>query len=264
MKYLGLSIASLISLFTCFQASAWGQKGHDVTAHIAEQHLTPATRVMVDSLLEGKSMVYWANWLDNASHTREYAYTKTWHYKNIDEGERYEEAKANPSGDAVTAIKSRLEILSDPHASFADKQLALKILVHVVGDLHQPMHLGHATDLGGNRVKVKFHGRDANLHGVWDTNIPEAARKWSYSEWQQQIDRETPGYVSTTVQGTIDDWAKQTADIASLVYAETPEGTNISYNEVARWTPVIEQQLLNGGLRLAHLLNSLYDPAYQQ
>ena len=136
--------------------------------------------------------------------------------------------------------------------------------MHVVGDLHQPMHLGHATDLGGNRVKIKFHGRDANLHGVWDTNIPEAARKWSYSEWQQQIDRETPEYASSIVLGTVDDWAKQTADIAAAVYAETPEGTNISYNEVARWTPVIEQQLLNGGLRLAHLLNTLYDPAYQQ
>ncbi|MDE6403208.1 MAG: S1/P1 Nuclease, partial [Muribaculaceae bacterium] len=88
-------------------AGAWGQKGHDVTAYLAEQHLTERTRAVVDSLLDGRSMVYWANWLDNASHTPEYAYSKTWHYKNVDEGVRYEEAQANPSGDAVTAIKSR-------------------------------------------------------------------------------------------------------------------------------------------------------------
>lgn len=245
-------------------AGAWGQKGHDVTAYIAEKHLTPATQAVVDSLLEGKSMVYWANWLDNASHTRDYAYTKTWHYKNVDDGVRYEEAQANPAGDAVTAIKSRMEVLQDPHASFADKQLALKILIHVVGDLHQPMHMGHATDLGGNRVKVKFHNRDTNLHSAWDSSIIEAARNWSFSEWQMMIDREPAEYNNSLVAGNIDSWAKQTMDYTKAVYNETPEGTNISFNEIARWTPVIEQQLLKGGLRLAHLLNTLYDPEYNR
>ena len=263
VKYLTPALACACALFSSLSAGAWGQKGHDVTAYIAEQHLTPAARAVVDSLLEGKSMVYWANWLDNASHTPDYAYTKTWHYKNIDAGERYEEAQANPSGDAVTAIKSRLEVLADPDATFEDKQLALKILVHVVGDLHQPMHMGHATDLGGNRTKVKFHGRDANLHSVWDSSIPEAAHKWSFTEWQQMIDRESPDYENTIVLGTVDDWAKQTAAIARAVYNETPDGTNISYNEIARWTPVVEQQLLNAGLRLAYLLNTLYDPAFK-
>lgn len=256
-------ILSLVTITAALQAGAWGQKGHDVTAYIAEKHLTPATQAVVDSLLEGKSMVYWANWLDNASHTRDYAYTKTWHYKNVDEGVRYEEAQANPSGDAVTAIKSRLEILSDPHASYADKQLALKILIHVVGDLHQPMHMGHATDLGGNRVKVKFHNRDTNLHSAWDSAIIEAARNWSFSEWQMMIDRESADYNNSLILGNIDSWAKQTMDYTTAVYNETPEGTNISFNEIARWTPVIEQQLLKGGLRLAHLLNTLYDPEYK-
>lgn len=257
--FITLLLSFAISVPSAF---AWGQKGHDVTAFIAEQHLTPATREVVDSLLEGKSMVYWANWLDNASHTRPYAYTKTWHYKNIDAGERYEEAQANPAGDAVLAVKAQLETLQDPHKSFADKQLALKILIHVVGDIHQPMHLGHATDLGGNRVKVKFFGRDNNLHAVWDSNILESGHKWSYTEWQSMIDRVTPVREQAIVAGTIDDWAKQSAAIAAIIYEETPEGSELSYDEVARWTPVIEDQLLNAGLRLAHLLNTLYDPTF--
>ena len=212
------SILTLVLLTAvCLNTFAWGQKGHDVTAYIAEQHLTPAARAAVESLLDGKSIVYWANWLDNASHQRPLAYTKTWHYKNIDEGVRYEEAPANPAGDAVTAIKSRIEILNDPNTTAEERRLALKILIHVVGDLHMPLHMGHATDLGGNRIKVKFFNRDNNLHAVWDSSIPESAHKWSYTEWQQQIDRANPADEAAIISGSVDDWAKETVAIASDV-----------------------------------------------
>ena len=254
--------SSLLLTLSCLSAFAWGQKGPDVTAYIAEQHLTPTTRAAVESMLDGKSIVYWANWLDNASHQPDMAYTKTWHYKNIDEGVRYEEAPANPAGDAVTAIKSRIEILTDPASSDKDRLLALKILVHVTGDLHMPLHMGHATDLGGNRIKVKFFNRDNNLHSVWDSSLPEAAHKWSYTEWQQQIDRLNPAQEATIISGSIDDWAKETVDIASDVYVYFQPGLNVSYNDIARWTPVVEQQFLRGGLRLAHLLNTIFDPEY--
>ena len=259
------SILTLVLLpAVCLNTFAWGQKGHDVTAYIAEQHLTPAARAAVESLLDGKSIVYWANWLDNASHQRPLAYTKTWHYKNIDEGVRYEEAPANPAGDAVTAIKSRIEILNDPNTTAEERRLALKILIHVVGDLHMPLHMGHATDLGGNRIKVKFFNRDNNLHAVWDSSIPESAHKWSYTEWQQQIDRANPADEAAIISGSVDDWAKETVAIASDVYTYFQPDCNISYNEVARWTPTVEQQFLRGGLRLAHLLNSIFDPDYTQ
>lgn len=248
--------------FITLNALAWSQKGHDVTAYIAEQHLTPATKAAVDSMLDGKSIVYWANWLDNASHQRPLAYTKTWHYKNVDQDVRYEEAPANPAGDAVTAIKSRIEILNDPEATPQERDLALKILIHVVGDMHMPLHMGHATDLGGNRIKVKFFNRETNLHSAWDSSLPEAAHKWSYTEWQQQIDRLKPTQEAEVISGTVDDWAKETVAIAADVYTYFLPGANISYNDIARWTPVIEQQFVRGGLRLAHLLNTIFDPAY--
>lgn len=255
-----MAVAVLFCSYT--NILAWSQKGHDVTAAIAENHLTPATRAAVDSLLEGRSMIYWANWLDNASHQPEMKYTKTWHYKNIDDGVRYEEAPANPAGDVVTAIRAQVETLSDPKSTFAQSQLALKILVHLLGDIHQPMHMGHATDLGGNRVKVRFFGREQNLHSIWDGSIPESAHKWSYSEWRDQLDRISPERQSLIVAGSVDDWAKQTHAIASDVYTAMPEGTKVSYDEVAHWAPVIEEQFLNGGLRLAHLLNTIFDPSY--
>lgn len=111
------TIFPLIFAAIALNASAWSQKGHDVTAYIAEQHLTPRTAAAVDSLLGGQSMVYWANWLDNASHTPAMAYTKTWHYRNVDEGDTYESAPANPAGDVVTAIKAQMETLADANTS---------------------------------------------------------------------------------------------------------------------------------------------------
>ena len=250
-------------------AFGWGQKGHDVTAAVAERHLTPEAQAMVADLLDGKSLIYWANWLDNASNTPEYKYTKTWHYKNVNQGVPYNEMGVNPAGDAVLAIKSQMEILSDTTKSADEKSLALKILTHVVGDLHQPMHMGHATDLGGNRIKLKFFDRDTNLHSIWDTSLPEAVHKWSYTEWVDQIDRLSPDSVAAIVfpaeyvapgeytSGLIDVWAKGNVDIASQIYDKMPEKSRVAYNEIAWSAPIIEQQLLAGGLRLAFLLNVL-------
>lgn len=255
------TFSTLLIFLMSSVALGWGQKGHDTVAEIATRHLTPVAASAVDSIFQGNTMVYWANWLDNASHTKPYAYTKTWHYKNVDEGVSYGEAPANPAGDAVTAIKAQIECLQSPETSRDAKELALRILVHVVGDLHQPMHMGHATDLGANRIKVKVFGRDTNLHSAWDSKILEGGHGWSYSEWSDQLDRLSADEAAAVSEGSVDDWARETLSIAASIYKAFPDGSQISFNEVAEWTPVVEQQLLRGGLRLARIVNALFDPA---
>lgn len=251
-----------LAAFTALQCLSWGQKGHDTTAFIAESHLTPATKHAVDSILKGKSIVYYSNWLDNASHTPEYAYTKTWHYKNIDPDETFENAPVLETGDVVTAIREQVRILKDS-ASPEDKALALKILVHLVGDIHQPMHMGRRMDRGGNNVKLKFFYNNSNLHSIWDTKVLESGHNWTFTEWQQQIDRATPEEIAEILaDGTPEKWGKECYQIATKIYDATPADSNLSYDYVSEWTPVIETQLLRGGLRLADLLNSIYDPYY--
>lgn len=140
-------LSAAIAAATTFQCFSWGQKGHDTVCFIAENHLTPAAKEAAESLLGGKSIVYYANWLDNASHTTEYAYSKTWHYKNIDADETFENAKLLETGDVVRAIREQAKILYSKDASQEQKSLALKMLVHLVGDIHQPMHMGHRLSL---------------------------------------------------------------------------------------------------------------------
>ena len=255
-------IATAALAMGVLQATGWGQKGHDVTAAIAERHLTPATRAAVDSLLDGKSLVYWSNWLDNASHTPELNYSRTWHYKNIDADQSYESAPTHQARNVVTALRLNIGILRNPRATKGEKTLALKMITHLLGDMHQPMHLGHQTDLGGNKVQVKYFDTPTNLHSVWDSRLPEAGHKWSYTEWTDQLDRTDGPEQASILVGDIDSWARQTYEICTEVYKATPKGTVVSYNYIADWTPTVENQFLRGGLRLAHVLNSIFDSSY--
>lgn len=265
MKIINRNILVAAGFATALTALPWGQKGHDTVAYIAECHLTPEAKAAAEELLDGKSIVYYANWMDNASHTPEYAYTKTWHYKNIDADETFAEAKLNDKGDIVTALNEQIVVLGDTTKSKEERALALKMVVHFLGDMHQPMHLGRLSDLGGNRHEVRYFKNPTNLHTVWDSRLVESAHKWSYTEWQQQIDRATPEEEAAILSLTTPaEWAEQTYGICREVYEKTPVDTNIEYTYIADWTPVIEQQFLRGGLRLAKVLNDVLAPTVKK
>lgn len=252
----------LLLIFACLAfargAFAWGQKGHDVTAYIAECHLTEEAAAKIDEILGGHSPVYYANWLDVASHTPEYAYTRTWHYLNIDEDKTFETMPKNPDGDILTAITDIVATLKRGGLEPEEEKLQLKMLIHLMGDMHCPMHTGRLTDLGGNLRPVRVFDRESSLHSAWDTAIPEAAHRWSYTEWQNQIDRLTDDEIVLIQSGEPEDWIRETHTICVDIYEQTPEGTKISYDYVDRATPVIERQFLRGGYRLARLLNEIY------
>lgn len=248
----------LLTLPALLRAGAWGQKGHDVTAYIAECHLAPAAAARIDRVLDGHSPVYYANWLDNASHTPEYAFTKTWHYRNVDQGETPATAPRNPQGDVLEAVERLTARLKQGGLTPDEEARDLKMLIHLVGDLHCPMHAGRLSDLGGNRRPVLFFARETNLHSVWDNKLPEAAHRWSYTEWQREIDRLPAGEAAAVAAGTPADWFEETHAVCEEIYDSTPEGAKISYDYIARYAPVVERQLLRGGLRLARLLNDIY------
>ncbi len=253
-----LLFTALASLLSVTQALGWGQKGHDIVAYIAECNLTPEASEKIERILEGKSLVYFANWLDTASHTPEYAYTKTWHYANIDEGFTYETMTKNPDGDVVQALERITAELKSGDLDPQSEQLYLKMLIHLVGDIHCPMHAGHLSDLGGNRIPVRFFGEETNLHAVWDTALPEAAHRWSYSEWQSQIDRLDEESTALIQAGVPQEWLEEGSAICRQIYRDSPADAALSYDYVATYTPVVEQQLLKAGHRLAGLLNEIY------
>lgn len=229
-----------------------------MTAYIAECRLTPEAAEKVRKALDGYSPVYIANWLDFASYWPEYAYSKTWHYLNIDEGETLESHVPESRGrraDGGDPTHGETQV-GTPHTRGGDA---------LAQDADSPGR-GHALPdaprtverPGRQQAAVRFFGRDTNLHSVWDTNIPEAVHKWSYSEWQQQIDRLTDEEAAQIAAGKPADWVKETHEICKEIYGFTPEGTDISYDYLFKYTPVVERQFLRGGHRLARLLNEIY------
>lgn len=254
-KVLSIALALLIPAM----ALAWGPKGHDTVAYIAEKHLSKKALKKVTAVLEGHSLVYVANWLDNASHTDEYAYTKTWHYVNVDPEEgTYAESKKDSAGDAVVAINTLVENLKSGELTPEEERVQLMMLIHIVGDIHCPMHAGRKSDRGGNGTKVKYFGSQKKLHSVWDSEIVESAHRWGYSEWQEQVDRATPKQVQAYMQGTPNDWIEETVVLANYIYENSATGANLSYDYVAQYTPILEEQFLKGGIRLAKLIEEIY------
>lgn len=248
----------LAAIFVATECLAWGQVGHDTTCSIAEKHLSKKAKKRIAKVFDGKSIIYWSNWLDNASHHAEYAYTSTWHYKNIEEGQDYDDVQPFKTGDIITALNEQITRLKSHTLSKDEEALALKMFIHFMGDLHQPMHFGRLSDTGGNKVQVRFFDYGTNLHHVWDEDLVEKGHRWTYDEWTAQLDRLSKDEIRQLCTGTLDDWAKESYEYAKKIYAATPSGTKISYDYVAEWTPLVEQQFVKGGIRLAHILNEIY------
>lgn len=246
----------------CQAVFGWGQKGHDIVAFIAEQHLTGRAKKAITEILDGKSIVYYSSWMDNLQNSPDwkggYDVTKTWHYANVDEGYTYETMRKEPKGDVLTALELVISGLKSGELSDSVRSDYVKMLVHMVGDLHCPMHAGRLSDIGGNRHQVKWFGEPTNLHSVWDSKFIESARKWSYSEWQEQLDRCNKKQRKQIASGTMYEWFAETVMAAATLYDSAPVGANLSYQYLYDHSHLLERQLLYAGYRLAAILNDIF------
>lgn len=270
MKKFLFSALSLVLMLNSATLFGWGPKGHDVVAAIAEKHLSEETKAILNEILDGHSIVYYSSWMDSIQNSPEweskYSHTKTWHYANVDKGETYQTMKKNEKGDVVTALTTITEKLKTfyPDNLYAIEADAIKMIIHMVGDMHCPMHAGRLSDLGGNRMKVRWFGRNTNLHSTWDSKMIDSARTWSYSEWCEHLDILDPEHVQMYWSGSFEEWFVETVGMAAQVYEYVEnlgeENPNLSYQFVYDFSPMLEDRLVVGGIRLAYVLNSIFDP----
>jgi len=255
MKRFGIYLCLLCVLVLLFwpaAAQAWGCKGHQTVALIAEKHLTPETRQWVEKLLSENpidpklnrycggavrdAMADSATWADDVRGERK---NGPWHYIDIPRGSKRGpiEPFCGAAGCVTKALSEQLAILKDKNAEAAKRADALRYVIHFVGDLHQPLHTTTNADEGGNCVPLKYFRRNAhehnhsfspNLHSIWDTAIPERdAEGADSSEYADMLDAlfaaDIEGWQKAGIH--VEDWVWEGYDFAeSVVYGDlTPK-----------------------------------------
>lgn len=240
-------------------AFAWGQTGHRVTGAVAERYLSGVARANVQLLLGTESLAQAATWPDDMRSDAAEFWQRTaspFHYVTVPQGQTYAEAGAPPEGDAVTALARFAQILRDPSATLEDKRLALRFSIHIVGDLHQPLHAGRQGDRGGNNVRVTLFGQQTNLHSVWDSGLIDA-RQLSHSEYAEWLARAITPEQVISWSGDVDPqvWIAESIMLREQVY---PASTQLSYAYAYQHGAAIDGRLSRGGVRIAAYLNEVF------
>jgi hypothetical protein len=240
------------------EAFFWGKNGHRATGKIAEKHLTRKAKRTIDKILKGQSLAFVATYADEIKSDKKYNKYYSWHYINMDLDQTYEQAEKNPKGDLVTGINTCIKILNDKNSSDDEKNFHLKMLVHFMGDLHQPMHIGRKEDKGGNSIQVEWFGKGSNLHRVWDTNMID---DWemSYIELADNADDLSKTQIETIEKGTLIDWVNEVHIVTNEVYNSVEKGENLRYKYSYNHFGTVRTQLQKGGIRLAKVLNDIFD-----
>lgn len=255
-----LAAAMGAALLGTAPALAWGKIGHRIGGTIAERHLSGQTRAKIALLLGTESLADASTWPDEMRANPLPFWQKTanpFHYVTVP-GHEYGHHHAPAEGDAATALDRFSKVVRSRSASREEKQLALRFIVHIIGDLHQPLHAGKPGDRGGNDVKLSFFGRPTNLHAVWDSGIIDQ-EQYSSAEYSERLMRGTSNEeIVSWWEPNPTVWINESAELRDRIYPATSE---LSYDYLFQHRAEVERRLRQSGVRMAAYLDALFAEA---
>ncbi len=285
-RFVALLAASL-ALWLPRAAYPWAQTGHRVIAEIAERHLEPEVRAEISKLLDGRGLAEISTWADDIRSTPAWKCAEPFHYVTVAPGATYPD-QGVPEGDAIEALVFYADVIADRSAATSDRRTALRFLVHLVGDLHQPLHSGRGCDRGGNAIRVVWFDEEVNFHSVWDRRLIESERL-SFTELADFSDHAAAEDLAAYQASTPLDWVREAQQLLDGVYTchasdrcpcfcgGCDDGTSsfggcqnrdctllvagpvrlrYAYRDWA--LPVIRTQMVKGGARLAGMLSWIF------
>lgn len=264
---------------------AWGANGHRIVAHIAQENMTPAARARMDEILGNNYLAQVANWPDYIKAESGWDFAKPWHYMTVQPDETPADvAEYNGKRDGVDDVREGIDLMvgvlgGDAGARNRLQELltknkveplngsldatALAFLIHFIGDVHQPMHVGKNRDQGGNKIAVLYYGDRYNLHSVWDTQLIEHERL-SYTEFANFAVMHTRDQKTVWEDDPLRQWIDESValreEIYNTLYDRTDRETGLpdfSWDYQHDFLPVVENRLAAAGYRAAWLLNNL-------
>ena len=252
MNFLKKYILALAVFLSTSQSFAWGETGHNLVAQVAFNYLDANTKKIVLEYLDGMSIQEAANWMDNIKSEKKYDYMRKLHYINADRGQNI--VPSEEQNILATIIKTINELKNYKALPKEEVKIKICILFHLIGDLHQPLHVGYGEDKGGNNFQINFFGKGTNLHAFYDSGIieykaltlPEClnAKKYTQEELAEikKID--------------VVNWANQSRSHLKSIYKINDRKLSDSY--VDSNYPIIKEQILKAGIRLSSALENIF------
>ncbi len=257
-SYIIVCIVFLASVSNSFSNEFfWGKTGHRVVGEIASKYLTRKAQKSIDELLQGESLAMASTFADEIKSDSKYRKFNPWHYVNIPEGKTYNDITPKKEGDIIQAIEFCKQVIVSENHSKEDKRFYLKLLIHFIGDLHQPLHAGREEDKGGNDIQVRWFNNGSNLHRVWDENMLDFY-EMSYTELADNLTNLPKRKIKKLQEGTILDWLTESHQLAISIYSKVQPGQKLRYDYMYYNFDTVKNQLLKGGVRLAKVLNELF------
>ncbi|MFI5132187.1 MAG: S1/P1 nuclease [Chitinophagales bacterium] len=255
-------LASSISL-SSLASWWWGMTGHRVVGQIAESYLSSKAKKAIKGILGDESLATASNWADFIKSDSNFNYLNPWHYMNTKAGLSHDDLMNMLAPDTGINLYSKMNFvireLKNKNLEQDKKILYLRLLIHFVGDVHQPLHVGgRPEDLGGNRVRVLWFGDSTNLHSVWDEKLVEF-QNLSYTEFATAINHTTKQQRNAWQKTPVTEWFYESYHISQGIYAGiTRPHQRLSFRYNFDYVQIINEQLLKGGVRLAGLLNEIF------
>jgi hypothetical protein len=244
------------------QSMAWGTQGHRIAGQIADSYLSPKARKAIEAILGNESIAMTSNWADYIKSDPAYNYLYNWHFIDLDKPYTYPDLQAyldkDNAVDAYTKLQFLIGELKKKDLDKEKKLLDLRMLIHIIEDIHQPLHTGHTDDKGGNDIKVTWFNNNTNLHSVWDSQLIDF-QQLSYTEYTKAINHSTAAQRAEWQKAPISQWLFESNQIAEKLYSETKTGDTLNaYKYNFSHIGTVNEQLLKAGVRLAGVLNAIF------
>jgi hypothetical protein len=274
-----LALAVFCAAVTATPASAWWEYGHETVGSIALANVKPSTRTAIEALLRKQGLLetptcpartieeaaVWSDCVKGLG--QRFSYMSSWHYQDHDVCKAFDIKAECKDGNCLSAqIDRQMKLLKDGKVPQRERLMALILLVHFVGDLEQPLHDSeHDGDGGGNGMNADYgivHGARMNIHKIWDGYLAERAISTPESLVRTYSDADK----ARLTQGVVADWMRESWEVAKASVYPTALGPDycskpgksqgaVSEQEIETLIPVVREQVVKGGLRLARLLD---------
>lgn len=232
-------------------ALAWGPTGQTITVQIAEKFLTPQARQKVLQLTGNKALSSFAIWADGVRNTPDWGQTGVWHYINVDDRGNYQHESGGAPDDVLSALQFCIKNFKEGNPN--QRLDWLKFIVHLVGDIHQPMHVGNPNDRGGNETTV-IYGKSMNLHFLWDSAMIDRSKLSPADYTARLISQSRP---QNALKEMFDPNVVISENFALRKFLYSYKNGKIDGQYEQQALVIIDERLWTGGLRLASLLNSI-------